>query len=209
MRCPPAAATASAHHPTDHGVTPKPGLGGGAGMGPAIVRGHDLDVLVPPPPIAIVVLDARIGRVHMTVVVRQFVLPRPPRDLLRLAIGPPVAAQNLTGIEILLSDRATTLAGTVQDERERPIGDYTVVAFATDSAKWGYRTRFVRWARPDQNGKFLIKGLPPGAYKVVAVEYLEPGEETDPARLENWRTTGSSVTLDDGEARSIALRLLR
>jgi hypothetical protein len=117
--------------------------------------------------------------------------------------------QNLTGIEILLSDRATTLAGTVQDERERPIGDYTVVAFAADSAKWGYRTRFVRSARPDQNGKFLIKGLPPGAYHVVAVEYLEPGEETDPARLENWRTTGSSVTLDDGEARSIALRLLR
>jgi Carboxypeptidase regulatory-like domain len=88
--------------------------------------------------------------------------------------------QNLTGIEILLSDRATTLAGTVQDDRERPIGDYTVVAFATDSAKWGYRTRFVRSARPDQNGKFLIKGLPPGAYQVVAVEYLEPGEETDP-----------------------------
>jgi Carboxypeptidase regulatory-like domain len=117
--------------------------------------------------------------------------------------------QNLTGIEILLSDRATTLAGTVQDDRERPIGDYTVVAFATDSAKWGYRTRFVRAARPDQNGKFLIKGLPPGAYQVVAVEYLEPGEETDPARLENWRTMGTSVTLDDGEARSIALRLLR
>ena len=117
--------------------------------------------------------------------------------------------QNLTGIEILLSDRATTLAGTVQDDRERPIGDYTVVAFASDSAKWGYRTRFVRSARPDQNRKFLIKGLPPGAYQVVAVEYLEPGEETDPARLENWRTTGSSVTLDDGEARSIALRLLR
>ena len=99
--------------------------------------------------------------------------------------------------------------GTVQDDRERPIGDYTVVAFATDSAKWGYRTRFVRAARPDQNGKFLIKGLPPGAYQVVAVEYLEPGEETDPARLENWRTMGTSVTLDEGEARSIALRLLR
>ena len=67
----------------------------------------------------------------------------------------------------------------------------------------------MRAARPDQNGKFLIKGLPPGAYQVVAVEYLEPGEETDPARLENWRTTGTTVTLDEGEARSIALKLLR
>jgi hypothetical protein len=117
--------------------------------------------------------------------------------------------QNLTGIEIVLSDRATTLVGTVQADRRRPIGDYTVVAFATDSGKWGYRTRFVRAARPDQDGEFLIKGLPPGAYQVVAVEYLEAGEETDPARLENWHTLGTGVTLADGEARSIALRLLR
>src|SRR4051812_5456193 len=91
MRRAPAAATASAHHPTDHRVTPKPGPGGGTGMGPAIVRGHDLDVLVPMPAIAVFVLDARIGKVHVTVVVRQLVLPRPPRDLLRLAIGPAVA----------------------------------------------------------------------------------------------------------------------
>ena len=91
MRRAPAAATASAHHPSDHGVTPKPGLGGGAGMGAAVVRGHDLDVLVPTPAIAILVLDAGIGKVHVTVLVGQLVLPRPPRDLLRLAIGPAVA----------------------------------------------------------------------------------------------------------------------
>jgi protocatechuate 3,4-dioxygenase beta subunit len=117
--------------------------------------------------------------------------------------------QNLTGIEIVLSDRATTLAGTVHDDRERPIGDYTVVAFATDSGKWGYRTRFVRTARPDQDGRFQIKGLPPTAYQVVAVEYLEAGEETDPARLETWRTRGTAVTLAEGDTRSVALRLLR
>ena len=56
-----------------------------------LVRGHDLDVLVPTPAIAIFVFDARIGKVHMTVGERQFVLPRPPRDLLRPAIGPAVA----------------------------------------------------------------------------------------------------------------------
>ena len=67
----------------------------------------------------------------------------------------------------------------------------------------------MRAARPDQNGKFLITGLPPGAYHVVAVEYLEAGEETDPARLESWRTMATSVTLDEGEARTITLRLLR
>ena len=60
-------------------------------MGPAIVRGDDLDVLVPTAAIAIFVLDARIGKVHVTVVVRQLMLPRPPRDLFRFPNRPPVA----------------------------------------------------------------------------------------------------------------------
>jgi len=60
-------------------------------MGAAVVRGHNLDVLVPTPAIPILVLDAGIGKVHVTVLVRQLVLPRPSRDLLRFAIGPPVA----------------------------------------------------------------------------------------------------------------------
>jgi hypothetical protein len=60
-------------------------------MGPAIVRGHDLDVLVPTAAIPILVLDARIGRVHVTVVVGQLVLPRPPRDLFWFPVRPPVA----------------------------------------------------------------------------------------------------------------------
>ena len=58
MRRAPAAATASADHPTDHGITPEPGFSGGSSMGTAIVRGHDLDVLVPTPAIAVLVLDA-------------------------------------------------------------------------------------------------------------------------------------------------------
>jgi hypothetical protein len=96
MRCTPAAAAASAHHPRDHGVTPKPGLRNGAGMGAAIVRGHDLDVLVPTPAIATLVLDAGIGKVHVTVVVPQLVLPRPPRDLFRFPIRPPAAVRLAT-----------------------------------------------------------------------------------------------------------------
>src|SRR5687768_16240545 len=90
MRRPPAATTASADHPTDDGITSEPGLGGGSGMGTAIVRGHDLDVLVPTPAVAVLVLDTGVRELHVSVVVRQLVLPRPPRYLFRLAIRPTV-----------------------------------------------------------------------------------------------------------------------
>jgi hypothetical protein len=67
----------------------------------------------------------------------------------------------------------------------------------------------VRAARPDQDARFLIKGLPPGEYRLVAVEYIEAGEETDPARLENWRATGMLVTLAESAAKSVTLKLIR
>jgi hypothetical protein len=115
----------------------------------------------------------------------------------------------ITGIDILLTQRATELSGSVQDSTSRPVTDYAVVAFSDDSSKWGFQTRFVRMIRPNQDGRFSIKGLPPDRYLVVALEYLEPGEEGDPGQLEIWRASATSVTLSEGEARSLTLRLTR
>jgi len=67
----------------------------------------------------------------------------------------------------------------------------------------------VQSARPNQDGTFLLSGLPPDEYLVVALEYLEPGEESDRERLEAWRSNGTRVTLADGEPKAISLRLKR
>jgi hypothetical protein len=111
--------------------------------------------------------------------------------------------------QIVLTARSTTLSGAVQDGRGRPLTDYAVVAFSPDSSKWGYQTRFVRSGRPNQDGRFELKGLPPGDYLVAALEYLEPGDEGDPEQLEKWKPGSTSVTLGDGEAKSITLKLTR
>jgi hypothetical protein len=66
--------------------------------------------------------------------------------------------ERVSGIQIQLTRRATTLTGAVLGDRGEPIADYTVVAFAADRAKWGYLTRFVRSARPDQNAALLPAG---------------------------------------------------
>ena len=117
--------------------------------------------------------------------------------------------QQVSGVEIVLTRRATTLTGSVQDANGAPIGDYTVVAFAADSAKWGYQTRFVRSARPDQQGGFSIRALPPGDYLVVALEYVETGQEFDPEQLQRWKSLGVPVTLAEGEAKTVTLKLAR
>ncbi len=115
--------------------------------------------------------------------------------------------QQTSDIEITLTQRTTDVSGTVQDSRARPITDYVVVAFTPDSSKWGYMSRHVRMVRPNQDGRFSIKGLPPDDYQLIALEYLEPGEETDPEQLEKWKASAARVTLADGEPKVLTLKL--
>jgi len=117
--------------------------------------------------------------------------------------------ERVSGIQILLTRRATTLTGVAQGERGEPTGDYSVVAFSSDRGKWGYLTRFVRSARPDQDGRFTIRGLPPDDYLVVAVEYLESGQEFDPDQLRGWEASATKVSLVEGGTQSVSLKLAR
>jgi hypothetical protein len=95
----------------------------------------------------------------------------------------------------------------VTGDKGQSVPDAVVVVFAADREKWGQLTRFVQSARPDQDGRFQIEGLPPGSYLAVALEHLEPGEEGDPERLESFRPAATRVTLREGEKRTIDLKV--
>jgi len=116
-------------------------------------------------------------------------------------------ATPIDGLEVELTQRLTTLSGSVSDDSGAVALDATVVVFAEDSGKWGPHSRFIQSARPDQRGRFTIKGLPPGEYVAIALEYLEPGEERDPDLLEAWRRGGTKFTLSEGETRALDVSL--
>lgn len=117
--------------------------------------------------------------------------------------------EQVLGIQIRLTRRVTTLTGMVQSDRGDPTIDYSVVVFSSDRNKWGYLTRFVRSARPDQDGRFTIRGLPPDDYLVVAVEYLENGQELDPDLLRAWEPMATKVSVAEGATQSVSLKLTR
>ena len=116
-------------------------------------------------------------------------------------------SSDIDDIEIQLTNRVTTVSGGVSDDRNAVALDATVIVFADDDGKWGPHSRFIESARPDQRGQFKIRGLPPGKYVAVAVEYLEPGDERDPDLLADWRRHGTSLTLSEGETRTLDLKL--
>jgi hypothetical protein len=65
----------------------------------------------------------------------------------------------------------------------------------------------VRTARPDRTGRFLISGLPAGSYLAVALEFIEPGEKSNPEFLERLKGVATSVRLSDAEKKSMTLKL--
>jgi hypothetical protein len=83
-----------------------------------------------------------------------------------------------------------------------------VLVFADDAQKWIDDSRFVRSARPDQQGTFQIKGLPPGDYLAVAMDYVEDGSWNDPEYLESIRRYGQRIRLAESGTQTVALRLV-
>ena len=117
------------------------------------------------------------------------------------------AGDNVVGLMVTLSDKATQLSGTLQDSSGRPTPDYTIVVFATDKSYWTPQSRRIQSTRPGTDGTFTIRNLPPGDYRIAAVTDVEPGEWFDPAFLEQLRTASTPVTLSEGEKKTQDLRI--
>ncbi len=71
------------------------------------------------------------------------------------------------------------------------------------------QSRFLATARPDQQGQFQIRNLPPETYLAVALEYVDEGDATDPEFLEKLRPQATKVTLGEGETKGIELKIAR
>jgi hypothetical protein len=117
--------------------------------------------------------------------------------------------QSLADVEVVLTDRVSEIAGTVADDRARPVPAAPVVVFSTDRSRWYDLSRFLRRTQSDDNGTFSVAGLPYGSYFAVALPALPadgPDAWQDPAFLESIIPAASTVTLGDGQTTTVSLR---
>jgi hypothetical protein len=118
------------------------------------------------------------------------------------------AGQTVGGMQIVLTKKITSLSGQVTDTRGNPVLDATVVIFPSNEKLWTYQSRFIKAARPDQDGKYRVTGLPGAeSYLAVALQGLEDGQAGDPEFLASIKDLGTKVELGDGESKAVDVKL--
>ncbi|MEZ5315810.1 MAG: carboxypeptidase-like regulatory domain-containing protein [Vicinamibacterales bacterium] len=118
--------------------------------------------------------------------------------------------QDLTGVEITLTDRAAQISGRLLDAADRPAPEFFVFAFPVDRSAWRLGSMRLRQpVRPDTNGGFRVSMLPPGEYYVAALASFEETDWFDPTFLEQVAAASIRLTLAEGEQKVQDIRIAR
>ena len=102
----------------------------------------------------------------------------------------------------------TQVTCSVSDERG-PVPAYAVVIFSSDPTKWIERSRFVVMTGSGEQGRFAASATPPEDYYAVALPNVIGNEWTDPEFLQAIRPLATAFTPQEGESKTLALRLKR
>jgi hypothetical protein len=120
------------------------------------------------------------------------------------------ANEDVSGAVVTFTDRSTELSGTLQDSNSQPTSDYTVVIFPQDQRYWMPQSRRIMATRPATDGKYAFTNLPPGDYRIIALNDVEPGQWYDPALLRQLMGAGPiAVTLNDGDKKVQDIRVAK
>jgi hypothetical protein len=115
--------------------------------------------------------------------------------------------EDVAGGVVTMTSRSTELTGRLQESSGAPASDYTIVVFAADSRFWTPGSRRIQATRPANDGRFAVRSLPPGDYRIVAVTDVENGEWFDPAFLRPLMGASMAITLAEGQRKTQDLQI--
>jgi protocatechuate 3,4-dioxygenase beta subunit len=94
------------------------------------------------------------------------------------------------------SERASEVSGNVRSQDGRGAGGVLVVIFSRDESGWFLHSRRVAAVRPDRDGRYVVRNLPPGEYLITATSALEPNEWFDPELLRGLSGSAQPLRVD-------------
>jgi hypothetical protein len=111
-------------------------------------------------------------------------------------------------VEVVLTNAETGLAGAVVMNMGEMTADFTVIVFPADKTLWRFPSRRIRTARPDQNGKFRVTGVPVGDYMAIALADADESIAQHPDQLDRLRSISTPISVADGTVRTVLLKVV-
>jgi Carboxypeptidase regulatory-like domain len=108
-------------------------------------------------------------------------------------------------LEVILSPRAAQLDGTVTSEKQQTVPGIQVVLIPDQHRD---RTDLYKTAVTDQNGRFTIRGIAPGDYKIFAWEVLEQFSYFDPDVILRFESRGKVIHLSESDKASVEMKVI-
>jgi hypothetical protein len=121
---------------------------------------------------------------------------------LRFRSPPPVP------LDIVVAANPGVLTGRVFNENRELVPSAVVTVLADTPSERLYRTDMYRVTSTDTSGRFELKGLPPGDYKIFAWENVENAAWMDPTFLDSYERRGRTLHIDEGQTSSIDLSVI-
>ena len=113
--------------------------------------------------------------------------------------------QDFPTLDILLSPNVSQIEGTVTDARMQPVPGVRVVLIPGANRD---RAELYKTATADQAGRFTIRGVAPGDYKLFAWENLEGNGYFDTDFLRRSESSGKPVRVTESSKQSANLQVI-
>ena len=109
-------------------------------------------------------------------------------------------------LEVLLSPGGGELEGVVVDDHQNAFNAATVVL--VPDARRRNQLHLYKTTSTDQYGRFLVRGIAPGEYKLFAWEDVESGAYQDPDFLGPFESLGQTVTIREYSHQTLQLKVI-
>ena len=108
-------------------------------------------------------------------------------------------------VDVVLSTNVGQIEGTVSDTRLQPFAGAQVVLIPE---RFRDRVDLYKTAASDQTGRFTLRGIAPGEYKLYAWETLENNAYFDPDLQRRAASSGKSVEVSESAKLSLSLQVI-